>query len=248
VYLTISGQEFENVFSPSETHVSLDKLRKDLKEFDTNLLRKRTAAERNEDYREAGNIQELMDRVGQLLKRVDALGADDVTDEKYQIDEAKREIARRMHAFYNKSVLVKTLEEYYEWKSSIRMMLTFNKLATDADRKSFEEIIATEKNYIASDNVQLISMKITEMKALATRINSRQEITNEDIIHHFSYLKNHPFQDQKQAKDLIRKGEKALDKNSFGTLTEIVNQLYFLKKQEQKNDPDTFSNSGTGLR
>ena len=59
VYLTLTGQEFENVFSPTETKVELEEITQELNDFETNLAQKQKDVERKEKYEQAGHIKEI---------------------------------------------------------------------------------------------------------------------------------------------------------------------------------------------
>lgn len=247
VYLTLSSQEYEDVFSPSETHIDLENMKMDLESFRINLLKKQNEVAASEDFGQAAMIRDLIEEIENLKNRINFLDADDVTDEKYQIDEARRAVAQKVHRIFNRSVLQKTLEKYYQAKANARAAIASGQ-ATDDDKKKFDQIIQSEKTYLSSDNVGLINMKITQLDGVSRAIYSRKEVTPADIINHFSWLKMMEYKEKREADALIKKGEKALDKNSHSALLDVVNQLYMLKKREEDNDPDSFKKTGTGLK
>lgn len=247
VYLTLSGQEYENVFNPSETHIDLENMKMDLESFRINLLKKQNEVAASEDYGQAALMRDLIEEIELLKNRIAHLNVDDVTDEKYQIDEARRTIAQKVHRIFNRSVLQKTFEKYYQARDNVRSAITYGQ-STDEDQRRLDQIIQSEKTYLASDNVGLINMKITQLEGLNRAINSRKEVTPADIVNHFSWLKIMDYKDKNEANTLIKKGEKALDKGSHTALLDVVNQLYMLKKREEDNDPDSFKKTGTGLK
>ena len=248
VYLTLTGQEFENVFSPSETHVDLQEVHQELSNMEENLSGKTRQLERQEKYEQAGNLQEILAQIKALKKRINELDETDITDEKYQIDEEKRNIAKQVHVYFSQSVFRKILERYYNIKRNTRIGLALSQEALPEDKEQFEAIIANEKQYLATTSVPVIKMKISQIEGIIQRVNSRRQITNADIISYFSSLKNHPYIEKSKADALIIKGESALAKENYGVLSDVVNQLYFLQKAEEKNDPDTFKRKGTGLQ
>ena len=248
VYLTLTGQEFENVFSPSETHVDLSEVYQELSNIEENLGGKQQQLERQEKYEQAGNIKEILAQVATLKERIDQLDKADVTDEKYQIDEEKRNIAKQIHRYFSQTVLRKVLEKYYSIKKNARFGLMFSQEALPEDKEQFEAIIANEKQYLAAASVPVIKMKISQIEGIIRRVNARRQITNGDLISFFSTLKNYPYLEKTKADALIIKGEEALSKENYGKLGDIINQLYFLKEAEEKNDPETFKRKGTGLQ
>ncbi len=248
VYLTLTGQEFENVFSPSETHVDLGEIYQELSNIEENLKDKTRQLERQEKYEQAGNLQGILAQIKALKERIDQLDRADITDEKYQIDEEKRNIAKQVHVHFSQSVFRKVLEQYYKIKSNTRIGLMLSQEALPEDKEQFEAIIANEKQYLATTSVPVIKMKISQIEGIIQRVNARRQITNTDIISFFSSMKNHRYLEKMKAEALIIKGESALSKENYGMLTDVINQLYLLQKAEEKNDPDTFKRKGTGLQ
>ena len=248
VYLSVNDREYINVFSPSKTHIDTEILAGDLRTMSENLRRVLVKSEREENYSDAAEIQKIIAETQALSARLDSLQADDVTDEKYQIDEAKRGLARRIYAFFNSSVLQKTVTAYYEMRNAARMQMMFNDLATDADKKQLETLTADEKETIQSDNLSLIKMKTKQIEGLLIRINSRKPTTNEDIVGHFSYLRNEKYVDRTTANALIVKGENALSQGQYSVLLDVVNQLYRQLEDEKYNSGDNFKSSATGLK
>ncbi len=247
VYLTMTGQEYENVFNPSETHVSLPEVRRELGDFRKNIDRKIKEAEIKEEYESAAQLSATISDIDALEKRIDALKEDDVTDEKYQIDEAKRQIARQIHRFYNNTVLNKKIEKYFETKGNVFSAILYGD-ALPEEKQRYEDLIKDEKTFLQSANVSIIDMKITQLRGIISKMNARYQMTNEDVIAHFDYLKRHNFVSRDKAQELFKKGDIALSKNNFGGLLSVVNDLYRLKQSDENNDPNMFKKSGTGLK
>ena len=247
VYLSMGDQEFVNVFSPSESLVELAIVRKELETFQHNLRQKLSQAERSEEYDRAGRIQRIQGRITELLDRIDRMADDDVTDEKYQIDEAKRTIAREIHGLFNVSLLRTALEAYFKAKKEAQMAVKYE-LAQPEDAQKLEHILSSEKEVINKDDLGLIKMKTNQLESLRSSIYNRRETTKEDIIYAYLHYRSLGYKDRPKADELIRKGNLAMDKENMSVLTGVVNQLYALKKQEEKGDIDTFKNSGTGLK
>lgn len=247
VYLSIGDQEFVNVFSPSESFVDLDLIQKELETFQHNLRSKLSQAERSEDYDRAGRIQKLQQRIENLQGRIGELAIDDVTDEKYQIDEAKRQIARDIHGLFNVSLLRTALETYFNAKKAAQQAVQ-SELAQPQDAQKLENILNSEKEVINKDDLGLIKMKTNQLDSLRSAIYNRRETTKEDIIFAYLHYRSLSYEKREKASDLIKKGNLAMDKENMSVLTGVVNELYLLKKQEDKGDIDTFKNSGTGLR
>jgi molecular chaperone DnaK len=247
VYLTLSDQEFEDVFNPSETHVDVQSLSHELQSIHTNLQLKLKEAERKEEYGQAARIQQLIAEADGLRERLEALSDDDITDEKYQLDEAKRQLALQLHQMFRNSVLNQSIEEYYQAKNNLRAHLTFGD-STAEDKARFEEAISNEREVLGSGSVSAINMKTTLLKGLIQRIATRTPLTNDDLIAIFGSLKRHNFIDKKRAQRQIKRGDTAIDRQNFALLSEVVDELYRQKNQEKNSSTDSFKKPGTGLK
>jgi molecular chaperone DnaK len=247
VYLTLSDQEFENVFNPSETHISLLTLAEELTAIKNNLQKKLYEAEQKEDFSLAARISKIIEEIRQVQDKLKKLKDDDVTDEKYQLDEQKRLIALQAHQLFRGGILNQYIEEYYEAKKNLQAYLLVGE-STPEDRKSFESAIANERDILSSGSASAIKMKISQLQGITQRIANRTQFTNDDLVAVFSNIRRHPFKDVQTAQTLIRKGESALEKENYAILTDVVNELYRLKETEKHQGPDAFNKSGTGLQ
>lgn len=247
VYLTLSDQEFENVFNPSETHVDVQSLGRELQSIHTNLQLKLKESERKEEYGQASRIQQLISDAEGLQERLGVLSDDDITDEKYQLDEAKRQLALQLHQMFRNNVLNQSIEDYYQAKTNLQAHLTFGD-STAEDKARFEEAISNEREVLGSGSVSAINMKTTLLKGMAQRIATRTPLTNDDLIAIFSSLKRHNFIDQKRAQRQIKRGDTAIDRQNFALLSEVVEELYRQKNQEKNSSTDSFKKPGTGLK
>src|SRR5690606_5719750 len=140
--------------------------KKELQAFQHNLQQKLGQTERAEDYGRAGSIQSIRTRIDQLLDRIGLLAADDITDEKYQIDEARRNIARNIHALFNVSLLRSALESFFLAKRSAERAVQSH-LGRPEDARQLETILSNEKEVINRDDLGLIKMKVNQLNGLS---------------------------------------------------------------------------------
>ena len=248
IYLSMNDKEYVNIFSPSQTHIEIDGLADDLKTMERNLRSLLANLERKENYADAAKVQKIIEETEALFARLADLQVDDVTDEKYQIDEAKRGVARKIYAFFNSSVLQKALEEYYEMKKIGQMRMMLDDKVTEQDKEQFQTLIKNEKETLQSDNLSVIKMKTKQIEGLLIRINSRHTLTNNDIVAHFGEVSSYRYIDQTKANALIVKGEQAMNSGQYPVVLDCVNRLYQQHKEESRDSGDNFKSEGTGLK
>ncbi len=250
VYLTLSGQEFENSFSPSETHINLDAISIELEEMRKNLIRRQASAEKSADYRGLSDIQNLLNEIDALDRKFNLLNEDDVTDVKYQLDESKRSLAAKLHKHFSTSLLQRSLEKYYDQK--IKTYQKINNSSSQLELMTrYNGIIDSEKDFIRSENLSLLNMKISQLEGIVSAINSQnaKPPAPEEIIFYFHIIKSSDFNDPILAESLIRDGEVAAKQNNTGTLIRIIDNLSMLIVDKNSIEPnDLFRNRSTGLK
>ena len=246
-YLSLTDQEFENTFSPSETNINARELLKEIEYFRQNLLAKQKQYEREVNYEKAGEVTRLIKEIDDLEFKVHQLDEEDTSDEKYILDIQKRELAKKIHSFYNSSYLTSVIEKYYKSKVNVQFQ-SHHTNATDADRAEIKAMLENESEMLREGNISIIKMKIDQFDSIRSRINNRSEVTNDDISTAFNYYKNMSYMKEEEANNLIHKGDQAHRANNFIELNNIIGQLHSLKKDEEKNNTDLFRNKGTGLK
>jgi molecular chaperone DnaK len=198
--------------------------------------------ELNEQYEQASRAQYIHGELDDIFDRIQTIGNDDVTDEKYQLEEKKRKLAQQLDALGKDQRIVGIIEEYFEEKSDCEYVL---EEAKDAVRKQkFEKIVAKEREYLASQSSYTIKAKIEELRQLSWEIRRNQ---NEVWINLFYYYSTQPIQDykdQKKAKQFIEIGEKALDRKNYDELKVATNNLYNLLPDSKRDEARI---KGTGI-
>jgi len=246
-YLSLTDQEYENTFSPSETQVNGNELLKETSFFKKNLLAKQKQYEKETQYEKAAEVTRLLEELNELESKIHFLDEEDTSDEKYRLDVQKRDFAKRIHQFYSSSYLTNLIEKYYSMKLNARLWLKHDK-ATEADKAALDKIIETEKQFLQDGNPTIIKMKTKQITDIIHRINSRQTYTTEDYLSYFAHYQSMTYDQQEKADDLIHQGEEAVSQNNYPRLINVLNELGKMKKDEEQNNADLFRNEGTGLK
>ena len=248
-FLTLTDQNFEDTFSPSEFHVSQNNLLKETKFFQSNLLSKQKEFENTANYEKAAAVNHLLKEVIDLEDEINMLADDDVSDSKYKLEIRKRSLAHKIHKFYNSNYLTKIIERYYKEKENVKNML-LDKHANEADRTEFHNLIATENSFLNEGNISVIKMKIDHLKSITTKIYNRDTTppTPEGIQMTYLFLKHRKYQEEEKAQKLIEEGDLELSRKNYAAVYSIALQLHYLKENEANNNSDIFRNDGTGLK
>ncbi len=244
VYLQSCDQEFQNVFSKSERSISINKINMEINSIlaEVEDLIKRNNDEENFEY---SNRLELI-RVGLIEIQIEAtlLVDDDVSDQKYQLDDKKRKLIQEFDALTRNKAIANEIEEYAASKSHMEYLI--NREENERYLPKYTKIINNEKEVINSGNKYLIRSKIKELDLL---YNDIIQSSDENFISYFLGLKfSNEYSNQKKADKLIKQGDDAVDKQDYKSLRHIVYALYALLPDYEREKQKRFKDdSKTGL-
>ncbi len=244
VYLQSCDQEFQNVFSKSERSISINKINMEINSIlaEVEELIKRNNDEENFEY--SNRLENI--RVGLIEIQIEAtlLADDDVSDQKYQLDDKKRKLIQEFDALTRNKAIASEIEEYTSSKSHMEYLI--NKEENARYLSKYTKIINNEKEVVNSGNKYLIRSKIKELDLL---YNDIIQSSDENFISYFLSLKfSNEYSNQKKADKLIKQGDDAMDKQDYKSLRHIVYALYALLPDYEREKQKRFKDdSKTGL-
>ena len=241
-YLLLTDQEYQNVFNPSERYVEVSRLKEQLVKLLNSLNTEISDAEHNENYEVAADLNVIKKELRSLIMRLNNLRDDDVTDEKFQIEDQKRKLAQRIDNLTRDKHIIKVKMEYFATKRSAREAIE-NEHATEGDKQQFEQIMSREKAFLATNSRLKIQEVINQLSELRGRIYWKSP---EYLISVFYYYmdKREEYKDKKRADAIIKQGEEAIEKGNYDRVKSCINQLYALLPPKIKKIIDQ---GGTGI-
>ena len=239
-YINVTDQEYAHVFSPTSRTVNTHRL---LEEVDY-LLR---IANRNidalveaEDYESSGKMQDAIEKLEAIKRRLKQIKEDDVTDEKYQLDEQKRRLAQVVDASGKDNRVRELKEDYFAWKSSTEYYL--EQIKNEVLNRKFQQIIAAENDFLNGSEAS-IKRKTEELRSLTWEIRKKDLEYVTGIFLYYAFKEDAAYKDPKRVKQLKERGDAALERKSVEELLNIVYQMYELLIDKQLDEPL----KGTGL-
>lgn len=240
-YLLLTDQEYENVFNPSERYVDIVRLKEEMAKILSGLNGEISDAESNENYEVAAELNGIKKELRSLMIRTNKLPDDDVTDEKFQIEDQKRKLAQRVDNLTRDKHIIKVKMEYFDVKRTAKNAIE-DEHATESDKQQFNNIVSREKSFLATNSRMKIQEVIDQLYELRGRIYWKSP---EYLVGLFYYYAERPdYKDRKRANELIKKGEEAIDNENYQKLRVIINQLYNLLPPKIKKMIDK---GGTGI-
>jgi molecular chaperone DnaK len=241
--LLMNEQEFSNVFNTSERFVNLNKLTDEVRLLLKQAQKNLKEFEDKEQYELAARLQQIEEELQLLLHRIDDLSADDVTDEKYQLEEKKRKLAQQLDAAGKDQKLVEIVEDYYAEKAYCEYIL---KEENDALRlQKLQTITARETDYVNAQSYYAVKAKTEEIRKLAWEVQRNQNHVWIQLYYHYSSQPIEDYRNQNEAKKYMEIGEKALERQNYDELKVATNKLYSLLPDERR-DQERIKGTGIG--
>lgn len=241
-YLSMTGQEFENVFTPNERLVDVQKLKSELKLIYNDLTSELSEAEVNENYETAATAKDLLKEIENLIHKVNKMSDDDVTDTKYQCEDRKRIVAFKYESVFGNKKNEIILQEYKEWKTAVYNSL--EEFGSEKSKGKAEEILSKEKSVLVSGNKSKIKSLTDKWENLWYEIKWEDPEHIKSLYYYASWQEHSSFSNPVKAKKLIEKGEKIIEKENINELKALVNELYAMLPDNKKNGNDFGNRTG----
>jgi molecular chaperone DnaK len=243
VYLNMADQEFKQTFNPKVRHTPIDYLKDDVLTLSESLDLEIQEATAKEDYETAGALNKLKKDMDTVSEETENLTNDDVTDKKYQLEDKKRKIAQEIDSATKHKRIQKVKAHYFEIKEECSDMLDEN--GNDHERKTYNDIVAQEEAFFATNSPLKIQEKSDELHAIVGKMKWRNPEFLKGI---FQYCKNNQarMNDAEEAKSHIDAGNFAIASENWDRLKEINFNLLDLLPTGTK-DKITSTRIGFGL-
>ncbi len=244
-HLSMTDQQFEEVFSPTKRYVSIAKLRDEIHELRGQLELDLSKAVKNEEFELAAHLQDKVEQARDLYVQAKTLKADFYTDEKYQLYEAKRKLAKELYTngtVNNRIFQIK--ERYYDLMETLQSWLQNiddipQKYQVDATKLKEDEI-----RIMRSNNYYLIEGHYQKTIRLNNNVIFYTPTLLVHFYHTYASLSPDEYTDYGAAKKEINRGEKALERQNYIDLRSVLMLLVSLTKNSEILETKI---KGTGL-
>jgi molecular chaperone DnaK len=217
-YLTMSDQDFKNVFNPKSRETNIFLLKEQVEDLSEKLDQEIEQATEKEDYETASALSKLKKEMDVVAEETEGLTSDDVTDKRYQLEDKKRKIAQEIDSATKHKRIKKVKEHYFETKEACLNLL--DNSGNDHERKTYNDIVSQEEAFMSTNSPIKIQEKSDELQSIIGQIRWRTPDFLTDI---FNWLKGEQpkMNDQNQAKSLIDAGKFAVESQNWDRLREI---------------------------
>jgi len=227
-----TGQEFSQVFGPKPRNVPVRILATEIISLEAKLQAEQKEAEENGNQDASEKLDKLVTKVQDLIVSAGTLSDDDVTDDRYKIEDQKRKIAQEMYAATSSKRSDIAKSSYQESKREVAELV--NKSGNDREKHAISAIFAREQVFLNSTNPEKIKTEIDELEGIRFEILARDP---EFLTGMFMHLveKRTAMNDQVQAKQLIDNGRRLVDSESWDDLRIVNSRLWALMPSTEQN-------------
>jgi molecular chaperone DnaK len=236
VYLNMADQEFKQTFNPKERHTPVEFLKEQVEELSEKLDLEIEEATEKEDFETASALSKLKKEMESVSDETKGLTSDDVTDKRYQLEDKKRKIAQEIDSATKNKRIQQVKAHYFETKDECEKMLDEN--GNDHERKTFNDIVAQESAFFATNSPLKIQEKSDELHSIISRIRWR---TPDFLVGIFKWCRDNQtrMNDQAQAKSLVDAGAFAIESRNWERLAEINSGLLNLLPRGAEKEATT---------
>ncbi len=232
-YIPMLDQEFKEIFTPTQRHLPIDKLIKEISNLQDDLTKEINSAINIEDYETAEKLNKIKLKLDDLKSRSKELSHDDITDKRYQLEDKKRKLALNIYNATKDKKINKVTYKYFDEK--LKCKLVVDKEGNEQDKQLFKNLVKNEKDLMNFADIKKIKRVTDELVDLKYEIWWRSP---DYLILVFEWIKvrKHEFIDKNQGEIFLNSGEKAIKNENFRSLKQINYNLLSLlprKIQEQ---------------
>ena len=246
VFLVMSQQDFENVFSISEKQVNLDRLKEQFIQLEQELSDTVRGFQYNDDDVWEIQATTYLEELNEIKPRLFNLSEKDKSDERYILAEKISRISREADKLGGNERIAMMLEEYIHTKENVSAVIAAADFEKDILTKAFQKIEQSENTILRSKNASVITNRLTQMSDLCLRALSN---TNSYLIERFieyKDLEDADFKDHRAAKSLIKMAESSLLHEKFSEFRRQVFSISGLLKNVRQDFNKDFKGTGIG--
>lgn len=228
-YLAMTDQEFKNVFSTSEKYVSVSRIREDL----NSLIREMRGELRDEKMKDEESewneeLRLCIREAEKLQLRLQKMKESDLTDEKFEINEARRRLSARYDSLGEDQRIYSLQADYFHHKTFIEENLPFVDISRDKLMQEFDRIVKDEQQFLKAKSPAVLRSRIDALDQLSGRLiaNTRHYVMN--LFMHYRNITPAEYKQPSMAKTLIKQGEAALSAERHDELRSVTIALSHL--------------------
>ncbi|KAB0265537.1 Hsp70 family protein [Microvirga brassicacearum] len=230
-YLNGTGQEFSQVFKGTARQVDPRLLASEVLHLENRIQSEAEDATNNGRQDTADKLEKLLGKVHELMSECGSLSNDDVTDDRYKLEDKKRRVAQEVFELTASKRLDTAKAAYASAKQEVAVLV--QESGNDRERHQLREVIAREQTFINSTNPERVENATSDLERLRWNILMRLP---EFLTGMFENLvqRRASMNDQTLGKQLIDLGERHKSSKSWEDLRQVNGQLIDLMPETER--------------
>ncbi|MFT3980819.1 MAG: Hsp70 family protein [Ferruginibacter sp.] len=246
VFLVMTQQEFENVFSLSEKQVNLGRLREQYNILEAELVQTIRNFQYNDDKVWEIQANAYLQELEQIKEPLFKLKEKDKSDDRYVFAEKIARISRETDKLGGNERIAMLLEEYMAVKEKVAIVIANADFEKDTLGKRYQKIEQSEPAFIKSKNASVIEAKIGQLNDLWwLALSNTTSFLIERFIEYKGYEES-DFKDYRAAKSIMKMGDNSLEKENYPEFRRHVYSISNLLHKVNIQINQDFKGTGIG--
>lgn len=234
-YLNGTGQEFSQVFNGTVRQVEPRILSREVLDIERKIQDEAGEASSLGNHDAADALERLLGDVQGLMAKLGSLSEDDVTDDKFKLEDQKRKIAEQIFTLTSSKRLDAARSNYAAVKSEVAALVAEN--GNDREKHQLRDVITRETTFISSSSPERIAAVVQELEGLQYGILVRMPGFLIGMFEHLAE-KRAAMNDQMQANQLIDAGRREIAAQAWDGLRQINGRLMELVPNDVRDSDD----------
>ncbi len=246
VFLVMTQQEFKNVFSISEKHINLTRLREQYNQLESDLTSALHQFQANHDDIWEIKGTSLLESLRSLQPKLFKLKEKDKSDDKYIIAEKVRQISQEADKLGGKERFAGLVEQYLELKEQVNTSIQSTDFEREELRKRLQKVESSEQAFIRSGNVSAIADKIDQLHSIHW---DALHNTISFLVSRYMQWRELPgdyYKDYRAAQTMIRMADKALQEEKYADFRRHAFSLTHMMAGADNPARENFKGTGIG--
>ena len=231
-FVEATGDEFGSVFSGQQRHVNAPILEEEVWRLERRIEEEIAEAEKAGNAESAAGLKRIVPEVGELITECRAVADEDVTDDRFKLEDRKRDITQKVWGITSSKRVDAARSRYNEVKKQVELLLPEN--ATETEKQQHRDVVAREQVFLNSSNSARMDAAVAELERLRWHILSR---VPKFLVEMFNWLQQRgpAMNDAGLARQLFEAGRRAIENQTWDELRDInVRLLNLLPSQERE--------------
>ena len=246
VFLVMTQQEFNNVFSISEKQIDVSRLKEQYNMLENELINTIKEFQYNEDSVWEIQATSLLKELESVKTNMFKIKDKDKSDEKYVIAEKITRISKQYDKLGGNERIASMIEEYLNYKETVKIAVETADFEKKDLRKSLIKLEQSESGFIHSKNVSVIENRVRQLSDLHWRALSN---TTSFLISKFIEFKGYNeayYKDYRSACSIIKMAESSLQSERYAEFRRHVYSISSLLNISKVNHNIDFKGTGIG--